>query len=350
MNKNSGGGWLLLLAIIIGAVGWIFWPTISREYNRLTHPSIVLPALPTVTVPQFGATATPVLDAEATAQAQRGQPIPTQELAFIRDGDLPGLQHLFDVNAHFWDSISQNVATRDIAGVAEWPAKVTTTWLGAEVGSHVITYTSVWKGDAIGGLTAAFGVPSVSLDENGWTEVQRTQSITQTNLTLVESWTTATVTYTGQTCVASVEHWDPSPIHYGEITIDSTVHHDPTAYEWEFMLDPVNHNSYAIWTGDLITGIGADIRNEDHRSAMDMAEKTSKVIALQDDKMVKLIEQVEASVNPGGYFYNHQILPIYTPELANQYRVLAFVIDINLTRLTGPDGRILRCDGTPVIQ
>lgn len=339
MRNNLSG--LLVIGLLLAFVGWFFWPTIE---GILTPPTLPRVAPPVVSFPNLGASPTPVLNAQATAQAGRAVPVPTQEYAFIKANDLVGLQKYLDGKAQNWSSVSQNVWTMDIAGVAPW--SLTNSALG---GTHAITWTAVWKGNATGGLNSQFGLPTVTLNDD-WVEVQRTQSITQTNLTLVEMQTTATVTFTGKTCVTGVEHWDFTPIHTGEPN-SAPILQNPGAQEWAVVLDPLNHRSYSIWTGESTTGLFPPrISLDDHLYVRQMAEGTAKVIAHENARLEQLLGLVETSAQPGGRFYTDQILPNFSEEIASLYRVRGFTIVVNLTRLTDGLGRTLRCDGTPVLR
>lgn len=339
MRKNFSG--LVVILLLVGAAAWFFWPTVEGVLTPPTFPRV---APPVISLPSFGVTPTPVLDAQATAQADRAVPVPTQEFAFIRANDLVGLQKYLDGKAQNWSSVSQNVWTIDIAGVAPW--SLTNSILG---GTRTITWTAVWKGNAVGGLNSQFGLPTVVLNDD-WVEVQRTQSITQTNLTLVEMQTTATVTFTGQSCITGVEHWDFTPIHTGEQN-SAPILHNPGAEEWAVVLDPLNHRSYSIWTGESTTGLfPPNVTLDDHLYIRHMAEGTAKVIAHENSRLEELMGLVEASAQPGGKFYTDQISPNFSSEIASLYRVRGFTIVVNLTRATDSLGRILRCDGTPVLR
>jgi len=344
MNKNLTG-WVVL-GLIILAAGWFFWPTISQVISQITRPSIAIPS-PSIII-GGGDTPTPVLEAQATAMVNRNLPVPTEEFAFIKANNLEGLQRYLDAKAQNWASVSQNVWSTDIAGVAPW--SLINSSLG---GTRTITWTAVWKGDAIGGLSAEFGLPTIILDENGWVEVSRTQSATQANLTNVEMQTTATVTFTGKVCVTSVEHWDFTPVHYGDYTQpeDGASLHTPSGDEWAYMLDPVNHHSYSLWTGESTTGLfPPNVSLDDHLYVKQMAEGSAKVIAHDNGKIEKLMALVETAVKPNGQFYTDQIMVNFSPEIASLYRVRGFNVIVNLTRLTDNLGRILRCDGTPVLR
>lgn len=349
---NNKSGWVLLVGLFVG-LGWFFWPTIE---SVMTPPQLPLPDVkpPVITNPL--ATPTEVVQAAATAAAQNGIPVPPDEYAYIRVGDLTGLQNYLNDQARDWTYIAQGVHVQQIAGVGQW----STTWnrLGAFdiiLGSRTITYTSVWKGEVLGGLDSSFAVPTITLGEDYEALGEPTRSLTQTNLLIQEMGATATVAFTGSVCAVSVTHYDPSPINWGELgtTYQANPNFDVNAL---VLQNPQERVSYDLWTGESTTGWAPEQIVSEHDYTRQMAAKQGKVVALLQVMNLDetggndLTRAVTTSVMPGGDFYESQIEPLFSQELAQLFRVKGFTISVNLTPKTDEAGHLIMCDGTVIIK
>ncbi|KKT29283.1 MAG: hypothetical protein UW16_C0031G0005 [Microgenomates group bacterium GW2011_GWC1_44_10] len=273
-----------------------------------------------------------IFEQSATRIAEAGNPIPTQEYVYLRLGDIPGLQAYLNSQAQNWLNMSLNIHSLDIFGVASSSERVEGTpcgW-GNSAGDllcryAIIEYTAVYKGVMTGGTQAEFILhPVVTMGED-WTEVN---SVIEGNKTTISYQATATITFSGEMCITSVEENTPSSVLDGEV--------------------PPTDKSYTIKTLDerrLWPDLGpwifpTDI-NEDYLR-LD-AYKKAKDIALWPQNVNYLYDLIEADMKPSGAFYE-KVKSFYTPELAQMYHVKGFLIVMNPTR----GDPLVRCDGSYV--
>ncbi|HCQ31056.1 TPA: hypothetical protein DIU27_01565 [Candidatus Collierbacteria bacterium] len=309
---------ILIFLIILGGFG-VYW--LFRESLKSAQPRI-----PGSEDNQR------VLNASTTQMSEAGNPIPEQEYLYLYVRDISGLQAYLDTQAKNWLNLSLNIHSRDISGVATSSEKVESVpcgW-GNTAGDllcryALIEYTAVYKGVLTGGTQAEFILhPVVTLGDD-WTETSRTPKGDKIEITYIA---TATVTFSGQMCITSVEENTPSSILDGET--------------------PPSDDSYTIKSLDerrlwpdlgpwiFPTGINEEYLRLD-------AYKKAKTIALWPKNIEDLYSLIELDMRSGGSFYE-AIKSFYTPELAKMYNVKDFIVVMSPTR---GDSRV-RCDGSNV--
>ncbi len=271
-----------------------------------------------------------VPDISATQLSEGGNTVPEPELVYIKVGDLAGLQTYMDSQAKNWLNISTNIHSQDVFGAASssvtiqnnacdavWPLNKLCRYASIE-------YTAIYKGVMTGGTQANFVLhPSVTLGDD-WTETKRELVNGKMEVTFMA---TATVTFSGNMCVTSVEENTPTSVETGQAAPQD--------------------NSYTIKTKDerLLPDIGPwvyDLEVNEEALRIDSYKK-AKTIALLPDKVNTLYSYIEADMMPGGEFYE-AVKAFYTPELAQIYRVKGWNIVMSPTR----GDPLVRCDGTNV--
>lgn len=339
----------LLGLVILGAIVWgVLWffkvdpaQLIARALAQaIPGLSFTPPTLPDP--PSIGSTPTPVVEAQGTAEALRGAEIPPTEFSYVKVGDLDGLKGYLQSQVMTWTSISQNVLSADLVGVGT--ASLSNKSIAGD--TRTVTWTAVYKGLLVEGLTADFNIPIVVLDN--WVEVTRTASITQTNLTLVGMQATAYVTHTGQICITSISDWPDSPVNHGDPDPSITAPTTPSGEDWAFFLDPTNHASYSLWTDEVTSGWfpPGPVSFDDLMYIKSSAEKVARLEGTVNNPLLdSLALDVAASATSGDYFKT-MIQPLYTPERAVMYQISGWVVNIVLTEKRDPtDNRMARCKG-----
>lgn len=310
----------IILLIVLVATGYYLYDNYFNPASQLAEP-LHLPTSPS---------SLPIPDVYATQLSEGGNPIPTVELAYIRVGNISGLQTYMDSQAKNWLNISTNIHSQDIYGAGQSSITIQNkacdlTWPLSELCRYAtVEYTAIYKGIMTGGTKADFVLhPTVTLGDD-WTEIDRIQEGNKITITQAA---TATVTFSGEICVTSIEESTPTSVEYGQY--------------------PPLDNSYTIKTKDerLLPDIGPWVYDLDVNEEFLRIDsyKKAKDIALLPEKVSALYSWIEADMRPGGQFYE-AVKSFYTPELAQLYSLKGWIIVMNPSR----GNPLVRCDGTYV--
>lgn len=311
-----------ILTIFLIVVVYSFIPNQKKE-------NVSIFDLPAPNIP----TESNELPFSVTQLAEAQVSIPTIEIEYIYTRDIDKLQEYLNENAKNWLNMSLNVHSTETFGVATSAEKVENVACGGNTLDDflcryaVIEYTSVYKGVLTGGVNSDFVLkPTLSLKED-WTEVER---ITTDNKITFVMGSTAIITFTGYTCVTSVEENSPSPIAEGEVP--------PT--DRSYTLKTLDERRLWPDLGPYIfpTGINEESLKID-------AERKAKAKALELEKIISLLQTVQNDMQLNGPFVS-DISTFYNQETAQIFGVKGFEFVINLT---AGDPNI-RCDGTPVLK